>query len=340
VHARHLLISLCLLLTFWIGFRAAPASTAQAPAGGRWYRGNTHAHTLNSDGDSSPDEVVRWYREQGYHFLVLSDHNVLTHVDALNALHGLDDRFLVIRGEEVSSRFEGKPLHVNGLDVNRVVPEQQGSSVVEVLQKAVDGIRTANGVPHVNHPNFGWAITADELAAVRNTRLFEVFNGHPQVNNLGGGGAPGLEEVWDRILTSGKLLYGLAVDDAHVFKRPWDTRAPRPGGGWVVVRAARLEPRALLEALERDEFYATTGVELDDYQATPARLTVTVKTTTWSRYRVQFIGRQGRVLAERTMSPAVYEIKGDEGYVRAKVIESNGAVAWLQPFGVGANAPK
>jgi hypothetical protein len=40
------------------------------------------------------------------------------------------------------------------------------------------------------------------------------------------------------------------------------------------------------------------------------------------------------------MSPAVYEIKGDEGYVRAKVIESNGAVAWLQPFGVGANAPK
>ena len=30
----------------------------------RWYKGNTHTHTVNSDGDSTPDEVVRWYREQ------------------------------------------------------------------------------------------------------------------------------------------------------------------------------------------------------------------------------------------------------------------------------------
>jgi hypothetical protein len=31
----------------------------------RWYKGNTHTHTLNSDGDSTPDDVVRWYREHG-----------------------------------------------------------------------------------------------------------------------------------------------------------------------------------------------------------------------------------------------------------------------------------
>ena len=62
-------------------------------------------------------------------------------------------------------------------------------------------------------------------AQVQRTRLFEVFNGHPTVNNLGGGGVPGLEEVWDRILSSGKLLYGIAVDDAHTFKRPEDKSA-------------------------------------------------------------------------------------------------------------------
>ena len=39
----------------------------------RSFKGNTHTHTLNSDGDSTPDEVVRWYREHRYHFLVLSD---------------------------------------------------------------------------------------------------------------------------------------------------------------------------------------------------------------------------------------------------------------------------
>ncbi len=53
----------------------------QTPAAGRWYKGNTHTHTLNSDGDSTPDAVVQWYREHGYQFLVLTDHNFLTSVD-------------------------------------------------------------------------------------------------------------------------------------------------------------------------------------------------------------------------------------------------------------------
>ena len=144
-----------------------------APAAGpamRWYKGNTHTHTLNSDGDSTPDDVVRWYREHGYQFLVLTDHNFVTSVDGLNALHGADERFLVIRGEEVTSRAGDKPIHVNGLDVERRVEPATGSSVGEVLQRAVDGIRGASGVPHINHPNFGWAITGQELQQVRNNQ--------------------------------------------------------------------------------------------------------------------------------------------------------------------------
>jgi hypothetical protein len=337
---RLFLLACCTFLVLWTYLRQPMASSAQAPQGARWYRGNTHAHTTESDGDSTPEEVARWYKEQGYQFLVLSDHNVLTSVDSLNAGIGSPESFLVIRGEEVTSSLGAKPLHVNGLDLNAVVPGQTGGSVAEILQKAVDGIRAADGVPHINHPNYGWAITADELALVRNTRLFEIYNGHPQVNNVGGGGVPGLEEVWDRILTSGKLLYAIAVDDAHVFKRPWDPMAAKPGRGWVMVRAARLEARAILEALERGEFYATTGVELVDYQATRRRITISVKPTSFSRYRVQFIGRHGRVLTEVATTPAVYEVRGNEGYVRAKVIESNGAVAWLQPMGIGSGAPK
>jgi hypothetical protein len=34
-----------------------------------WFKGNTHTHTLNSDGDSTSDEVVKWYRHHGYNFL-------------------------------------------------------------------------------------------------------------------------------------------------------------------------------------------------------------------------------------------------------------------------------
>ena len=58
---------------------AASGAFAQTPGPAkRWYKGNLHTHTLNSDGDSTPHEVTTWYRKQGYNFLVLSDHNHLT----------------------------------------------------------------------------------------------------------------------------------------------------------------------------------------------------------------------------------------------------------------------
>ena len=311
-----------------------------AGVSGTWFKGNLHSHTLNSDGDSTPDDVVRWYREHGYNFVTITDHNYLTSVDGLNALHGAEGKFLIVKGEEVTDRFGEKPIHVNGLAPDSFIKPPGGTSVVAMVQNMVDAIRAARGVPSINHPNFGWAITADELGQVQRTRLFEVFNGHPTVNNLGGGGVPGLEEVWDRILSSGKLLYGIAVDDAHTFKRPEDKTAARPGTGWVYVRAARLEPRAIVEALERGEFYSSTGVELQSIAVSGSALTVTVREERSSKYRIQFIGRQGRVLSESTTSPATYAFKGDEGYVRAKVIESNGKLAWVQPVPAGASAPK
>ena len=104
VKTRILLVPGALLLL--AGVIAARPQQSPAPSGApaqRWYKGNTHTHTLNSDGDSTPDEVVRWYREHGYQFLVLTDHNYLTSVDGLNALHGAAEKFLVVRGEEVTS---------------------------------------------------------------------------------------------------------------------------------------------------------------------------------------------------------------------------------------------
>jgi hypothetical protein len=305
---------------------------AQTPASAlRWYKGNTHTHTLNSDGDSTPDDVVKWYREHGYRFLVLTDHNFLTSVDGLNALHGADEQFLVIKGEEVSDRFNGKPIHVNGLDVSTLVTPPGGSSVLDVVQRMVDGIRKANGVPHINHPNYEWTISADDLKQVENTKLFEIYNGHPGVNNVGGGGVPGMEEVWDRLLSSGRLIYGIADDDAHYFKQPGNPDVPGPGRGWVYVHADRLVPRGIVEALERGDFYASTGVELNDYQVTPSAITIDFKPGTVSKYRVQFIGRGGEILSEVTSTPAVYRFTGDELYVRAKILESNGRLAWTQP---------
>jgi hypothetical protein len=42
-----------------------------------WFKGNTHTHSLWSDGNDFPDMISAWYQEQGYDFLGMSDHNTL-----------------------------------------------------------------------------------------------------------------------------------------------------------------------------------------------------------------------------------------------------------------------
>ena len=215
---------------------------------GRWFKGNTHSHTSESDGDSPPEVVAQWYKSHGYQFLVLSDHNVFT--DPRTLAHLVDSTFLLIPGEELTSSFEQKPVHVNGLNLPGLVEAQTDTTLVGTIQKNVDAIRDVQGVPHINHPNFLWSLSADELAQVRDNKLFEIFNGHSSANNLGGGGVSGLEEAWDQILGRGVLLYGLAVDDAHDFKASENPDASRPGRGWIHVRAPRLAAADLLAAID------------------------------------------------------------------------------------------
>jgi hypothetical protein len=310
----------------------------QAAAGDplKWFKGNTHTHSLNSDGDSTPDEVVQWYREQRYHFLFFTDHNVVTPVDGLNAIFGAPDRFLVIRGEEITDSAAGKPVHLNMLGGEGVVAPQSGATPADALRRNVAAIKAARGVVSVNHPNFGWALSAGDLLEARGAELLEIHNAHYQVNNDGGGGQPDTEALWDSMLSAGITVFGVASDDVHEFKRPWVKTAARPGFGWIVVRAPRLTADAILSAMARGDFYASTGVELTDIQATPQRVTVTIKELSYARYTVQFIGKGGRVLAEVSASPYQYNIVGNEGYVRARIRDSNGQAAWTQPVPVPA----
>ena len=296
---------------------------------GRWFKGNTHAHTTESDGDSPPEIVARWYKEHGYDFLVLSDHNVFT--DPATLAHLVDSTFLLVPGEEVSSSFEDAPVHVNGLNIPGVIEARTAATLVATIQANVDAVRDVEGVPHINHPNFRWSFGAEELAQIERDRLFEIWNGHPTVHNEGGGGAPSVEEIWDILLTGGKRIYGIAVDDAHHFQGEFAPDRVNPGRGWVAVRAPALDARALMEALEAGSFYASTGVELADVVVTDRRLEVHIAPRGDFRYGTTFIGAGGAVLAETFDNPAIYELRGDESYVRAKVRDSMGYVAWIQP---------
>jgi hypothetical protein len=383
-----------------------------------WWKGNLHTHSLWSDGDDFPEMVVAWYRDHGYHFVALSDHNVLaegerwidtgrTGADALDRYRAEFDsgwvelrergdgievrlktlpeyrplfeqrgRFLLIQSEEITDRFESVPVHVNATNLVSRIPPQGGTSVLDVLQNNVDAVlaqRRETGrpmFPHVNHPNYGWAVTAEDLIALDGERFFEIYNGHPLVNNHGDSTRPGTELMWDVVLAArvsrgAPVMYGIAADDAHHY-RDVGARHSNPGRGWIVVRAERLTVDALVQAMEAGDFYASTGVTLEDVRSAADRVSLVIDAEPGVTYRTQFIGTRrgyrpapqaagdslaaprvrygdeiGTILSEVTGPTPSYTTRGDELYVRAKVISSRAKanpnvpgeveVAWIQP---------
>lgn len=292
------------------------------PVDGAWLKGNLHTHTSESDGDSAPAAVVDWYASHGYAFLAITDHDKLTRVEPRSGI-------VLIPGEEITDRYAKKPLHVNAFGIDAAIAPAGGSSIVDVLTRNVVAVREAGGIALVNHPNFGWAFGANELLQIPGEFLLEVASGHPYVNMEG---PPSAEWMWDQLLSSGRRIWGAAVDDSHHLARPLDPEAVTPGKAWVMVRAEKAEPAAILAALRSGDFYASNGPELETWSNDPERVELRVRAKHGARYRIQFIGDGGRVLQETSGPAASYEVTGSERYVRAKVIDSNGLAAWTQPM--------
>jgi hypothetical protein len=88
-----------------------------------------------------------------------------------------------------------------------------------------------NSYPIDYHPNYNWRLGGEILLNSRDCNLFELYNGFPGTNNQGDDEHPGLEEVWDFMLTAGKLLhrtksnpaaYDLSTDSGYVRARITD----------------------------------------------------------------------------------------------------------------------
>src|SRR5262249_26183338 len=252
---------------------SASAAQAPTPVALAWYRGNLHAHTINSDGDSPPSDVMAWYKRNGYQFLAITDHNTFTDPAPIDT--NPNDRFLLLGAEEITNDLT---VHVNALGITRAIPAQRGSTVTELLQASIDATRAQGGVPLINHPNFEWAFTAKEMLPLRGAALLEIASGHPAVNHDGDGVIPSTEQMWDELLSAGMRVFAVAVDDVHNFREEFAVTRANPGRGWVMVRAAALTRDAIVTALDTGDFYASTGVTLKDVRATSSEISVDVET--------------------------------------------------------------
>ena len=220
---------------------------------------------------------------------------------------------------------------VIGVNISHFVEVEKDTNLIGSFQRHVDGVIEAGGVAQINHPNFRWGLNAETLARIENYQLLEIFNGHPTVHNYGGGEYPSVEAMWDMLLSEDKRIYGAAVDDAHHFKGEFGSHRANPGRGWITIRADRLDGASIAQSLKTGSFYASTGVELDDIIVTVKQIEIHIRQKGDFKYRTEFIGRGGRVLAESVDLRPVFTLKRDVGYIRAKIYDSGGAVAWVQP---------
>ena len=272
-------------------------------------------------------------------------------------------KFILIPAEEITDSAEGKPVHMNATNISEVIKPVGGPTVREAMQNNLRAILEQEKnqgreiLPHVNHPNFGWAITAEDLASVIAERFFEVYNGHPGVNHLGDKSRIGIEKMWDVAnyirLTKldAPLLYGVATDDSHEYS---GKEGSRPGRGWVMVRSEYLTPEHLIRAMKKADFYASSGVTLRDVQFDEGQKTlrVNIEPDANATYRTDYIVSKkgddatkiGIVVASSTELESSYVLQDDDLYVRAMVISSlkpadpvwkeQQQQAWTQPFRV------
>ena len=311
-----------------------PLYPQNPPTGLNWYKGNLHAHTINSDGDSPPYDVMAWYKRNGYQFLTITDHNTFTDPALYDT--NPNDNFLLIGAEEVTNPMT---VHVNAIGISKVIPAQTGTSPTQILQRSIDAVRDAGGIPLINHPNFRWAFTAKEMLPLKRFGLLEIASGHPAVNHNGDERVPSTEQMWDELLSSGMRIFAAAVDDVHNFRQEFSIDRPNPGRAWVVVRAPVLSKEAILMSLDAGDFYASTGVSLRNLNISARSLSVEIEENMAAqrRYKTVFIGKNSQILSSSNENPAEYRFKGNEGYVRARIEDSSGFRAWTQPVFLSLN---
>lgn len=388
------------LLAFCLSTSLADSSVKSKA---KWWKGNTHTHSFWSDGQNYPEMIAEWYKQNGYNFLVLSDHNVLSqgmrwvdvnkrHLEGdlhekyikcfgtdwvetrlvddkkqvrlkpLNEFRHLMEepgKFMLIQGEELTADAR---VHVNAINSIERMGPKGGKTKTEILQNNINAVleqekRTGQQMlPHINHPNWHWTFTAEDIFPMIGEQFFEVYNaGGTSCNNIGDDNHASTERMWDIILAMRlgvlnlPVMYGIGSDDSHTYHKTGASFG-QPGRAWIMVRSTHLTPEYIINAMEAGDFYISNGLTLKEIQFDGKSLKVEIDAKPGVKYTTRFIGTKKRfdtkttehkhqcgkhehithnysneigiVLKESKGSTAVYTFSGDELYVRATVVST------------------
>ena len=303
------------------GIDSIIADCSPPPLQEGWWRGNTHTHSNQSDGDSAPEAAVGWYAVNGYDFVTLTDHDKVTSVQS--------NEILVLNGSEITAK-NYPALHVAVSNIQTNIDKGDGDETQAV--NAVLNNTPSTAMAILAHPGWYGAPIA-KLAAITNLRFIEVFNACPTILSS--------ESIWDQVLmariASGNKapLYGVAADDTHTFASNATPDKATPGHGWVMVRASAPAPTAaaVVSAMQQGDFYSSTGVTLEALTRTSTSVSLKAIADADKTYTVHVAVARASGLTTTIINglDASYTLQSGDLYARLVAVSSTGTMAWTQP---------
>ncbi|MFO7611252.1 MAG: CehA/McbA family metallohydrolase [Clostridia bacterium] len=289
---------------------------------GRFFKGNLHTHTSISDGKRPVGEVIGIYKDKGYDFLAITDHNTVFRSEEFNngiyIMPGLEihchspEKFRTHHMVALTTYDNDATFH--GERIENVEWTDSAASAAEMHD-----LMTGRGfLPIYCHSM--WSRTEPSEYDRLDLRAMEVYNGvceyvYDQGNQ---------EVYWDTLLRMGKRIWGVATDDCHGADQHY-------GRGYVMARMDGLNDRNIMKALSEGSFYSSRGPEIHDFYIEDGEAHVVcspVQQITFITY--EYLGKCYR--DEGWMTEKSFRFHEGIDYIRVEVTDEQGMKAWTNPI--------
>jgi hypothetical protein len=297
--------------------RADPDPLPEARPG--WLRGDLHCHTLYSDGDSWPPEMLSAAAEAGLDFLGVTDHNNVGHQLAYGP--GGDGLPIVVPGIEVTT-YGG---HWNAWGTDRWWEFRDPES--KAVERTIRAAAESGAVVSICHPKpFGppW-----EYEGVSGFHAVEVWNGPWAQQN-----AASLA-FWESLLRRGDRRVALGGSDTHyLHRRDLGARDADSLGApttWVQVGDSPTVT-TILEALREGRSFVSESpggpqLYLEPDRGRAGRVSVEVRGGAGGRLElVTDVATPVVRMVDRDTWDGAFDVPAGAGYVRAQLTSARGDV--------------
>lgn len=309
------------------------------PEGGQFYKANLHCHSTVSDGRLTPAELKDYYMSMGYSIIAYTDHDVFVQHHNLT-----DEHFLALGGFELCINEKGKDwghtrtCHFNGIALDpdtydhpwygkehpfRGICQDRGPDSPhydpETISEMMTTVADKGFFVTYNHPVWSKE-THEEYLHYRGMHAMEIEN----YGSFVAGYEDYVPYIYDDFLQHGIRLFPVAADDNHN-SLPQDDPRSDAGGGFVMIRAEKLEYRTITAALMHGDFYASEGPQIHELWVEDGRVHIVASPA--AQISMQSDAREfasTRAVGENPVTEGDFLIPPTATYIRLTVTDHRG----------------